>query len=274
MTGPAAGGDAAGGGLLLEASGISHSFVNAGGRFTLVVERFLLAARERVAVVGPSGCGKSTLLGLLGLALPPDPPSHGQASHGQSSHGQSSHGQAAPREPGRLCLDGQDALALWRRRAGDRLAELRGEAIGFVPQTGGLLPFLTLRENILLCQRITGRLAPRFVADLAACLGIAAQLESLPAQVAVGQRQRAAVARALAHRPRLLLADEPTASVHPTQADQILDLLSYVAERTGAGLVIATHDAARATAAGFRLAPCRPDATEPLTRLAYPGEAA
>ena len=220
---------------LLAARGLSRSFAAGTSRFTLTVDTISLYAGDCVAVAGPSGCGKSTLLGLLALALAPDP---------------------RPAPQSRLVLAGQDALALWRKRDGDGLARLRAGALGFVPQTAALLPFLSLRANILLPQQIIGRPDPDFAADLAAWLRIDDILDRRPSQVSVGQRQRAAVARALAHRPPLVLADEPTASVHPAQADEILDLLTHVVRHTGAALMITTHDADRAAASGFSIAPC------------------
>jgi len=228
--------------LTLRAEGISRSFAAAGSRFTLTVERFEVARGARVAVVGPSGCGKST---LLALALRPDA--------GDT-----------------LTLADIDALALWRAGQGDALAALRARHVGFVPQTGALLPFLSLRDNITLPQRILARFDGGRVAALAERLGIAAILDRMPAAVSVGQRQRAAVARALAHRPGVVLADEPTASVHPAQADEILDLLTQTAAEDGAGLVITTHDAARALAAGYAIAPCRPDEDAAQTRFCWP----
>ena len=219
----------------LRAERVSHSVAAGGSRFTLLIERFEVAAGARVAVVGPSGCGKSTLFALLALALRPDA------------------GDV-------LTLAGTDALALWRAGRGDALAALRGRSLGFVPQTGALLPFLSLRDNIALPQRILARPDPARVSALAERLGIAAILDRRPAAVSVGQRQRTAVARALAHRPAAVLADEPTASVHPAQADDILDLLARTATEDGAALVIATHDPARAKAAGYAVAPARPDA--------------
>ncbi len=167
-----------------------------------------------------------------------------------------------------LDLAGTDALSLWRTCQLDALAALRSQHLGFVPQTGSLLPFLTLRANIALPLRLQGRTDPVRVAQLAERLGIAAVLDRMPSSVSVGQRQRAAVARALVHRPGLVLADEPTASVHPTQADEILHLLTEAAE-DGTALVISTHDAARAQAAGFAIAPCRPDPALSLTRFAW-----
>ncbi len=163
-----------------------------------------------------------------------------------------------------------DALALWRADRGDALAALRARTVGFVPQTGALLPFLSLRENIVLPQRILGRPDPARVATLAERLGIAAILDRMPAAVSVGQRQRAAVARALAHRPSVILADEPTASVHPAQAVEILDLLTRTAAEDVAALVITTHDAQRALASGYALAPCQPEADAASTRFCWP----
>ena len=229
----------------LWAERVSRSVAAGGSRFTLLIERFEVASGARVAVVGPSGCGKSTLFALLALALRPDA------------------GEV-------LTLAGADALALWRAGRGDALAALRGRSLGFVPQTGALLPFLSLRDNIALPQRILARPDPARVSALAERLGIAAILDRRPAAVSVGQRQRAAVARALAHRPAAVLADEPTASVHPAQADDILDLLTRAATEDGAALVIATHDPARAQAAGYAIAPARPDADAAQTRFCWP----
>ena len=231
-------------GSLLTATGVSRSFQGGGTTFSLHVDQVVLQPGGKLAVVGPSGCGKSTLLGLLSLALRPD--------HADT-----------------LILNGVDAAELWRRGRVDALTALRSRCIGFVPQTSGLLPFLSIGENIALPQRILGRPDPGFVRDLAQALGIGDLLRRRPAEVSVGQRQRAAVARALSHRPPVLLADEPTASVHPAQADEILALLFDTTHALNAALVISTHDGERARTAGFALAPCRPDATASTTVFSW-----
>ena len=229
----------------LRAEGVARSIGVPGSRFSLVVDHFTICAGARVAVVGPSGCGKSTLLGLLALALRPD-------------------------TARALDIAGSDAMALWQSGAADALAALRSRRIGFVAQTGALLPFLTLRANIALPQAIGARPDRRWADALAERLGITAVLDRMPQAVSVGQRQRAAIARALVHRPALILADEPTASVHPAQADVVLALLCEAATEQGTALVITTHDAGRAQAAGFDLAPCDPAPSADATRIAYP----
>jgi putative ABC transport system ATP-binding protein len=229
---------------ILRARGVSRTFRGGGTEFTLIVDQIDLTQGSPVAVVGPSGCGKSTLLGLLSLALRPD-------------------------NADVLMLGGVDAAELWRRGCVDELTTLRSECIGFVPQTAGLLPFLTLGENIDLPQRILGRPDGNFLRAVAHGLGIGGLLERRPAEVSVGERQRAAVARALGHRPLILLADEPTAAVHPAQADEILALMSNLASESGAALAITTHDQVRAAAAGFAIAPCQPDANAAATRFAW-----
>jgi putative ABC transport system ATP-binding protein len=233
---------------ILVAQRLTRSF---GASFTLVVEELVLAPSSRLAVVGPSGCGKSTLLGMLSLALRPDSPT------------------PADRFKRRFDLFADDILALWRDNKRDQMAALRGARVGMVPQTAALLPFLTLRDNISVPQRLAGRPDPKFVARLAERLGIADILDRPPGTTSVGQRQRAAVARALAHRPSLVLADEPTAAVHPAQAESVLALLAETTTEAGAALVIATHDRRAAERAGFEIVACRPSADAARTELAW-----
>lgn len=224
--------------------------IGSGSRaFTLHLERLDIAPGDSVAITGPSGCGKSTLLGLLSLSLRPDAAAADVA----------------------LMVDGADAFALWQHGRGDDLADIRGRCLGYVPQTAALLSFLSLRANIALPQTISGRTDPAYIDEIAGWLGIADILDRRPAQVSVGQRQRAAIARALAHRPTIILADEPTASVHPSQADEILSLLHGLATQARSALVVTTHDVARAEAAGFAIAPCEPDPSGMSTSFHWSG---
>jgi putative ABC transport system ATP-binding protein len=232
----------------LAAWNLTRSYATGGTPFGVSIDRFALQQGERVAITGPSGCGKSTILALLAGALRPDEMTGG------------------------LMLDHKNALRLWQENALDKLAALRAMSIGFVPQTAALLPFLTLRDNIGLPLAILNRPDPRRVQGLADQLGLSGILDRRPAQVSVGQRQRAAIARALAHRPAIVLADEPTAAVHPAQADEVLELLTDAAKQDGAALVLVTHDPDRAAVAGYQMAPCQLDATAPLTRFAWPPE--
>jgi putative ABC transport system ATP-binding protein len=146
-----------------------------------------------------------------------------------------------------------DVGELWRTHAADTLAELRSRHIGYVLQYGGLLPYLTVRENIELSRRLLGLSTEDRAVDFADKLGIAAQLDKLPDALSVGQRQRAAIARALAHEPKIILADEPTAAVDPAHAERIFALLVELADVLGVTLIAATHAHDLARRAGLTL---------------------
>lgn len=156
-------------------------------RYSLVIPALALRAGEQVAIVGPSGCGKSTLLDLLALVLAPD-------------------------QAGRFEFNQQDIGGLWRAGQQSVLAALRSQYLGYVLQTGGLLGFLDVRGNIALSRQLLGLKDDGSVARLAEQLEISDQLAKKPSALSVGQRQRVSCARALAHAPQLVLADEPTAS--------------------------------------------------------------
>ena len=171
-----------------------------------------LAAGEFAAVLGPSGVGKSTLLNLVaGLALPAS---------------------------GRIEVLGTEVAALDEAAA----AEWRRRNLGFVFQQFHLLPHLTLAENVALPLALNGRRwTDEEVADLLGRLGLAGHADRYPRQLSGGQAQRAAITRALIHRPRLLLADELTGNLDEETAESVLDLLAEVVAESGATTLVVTH---------------------------------
>jgi len=199
--------------------------------FQLAVPQLEIRAGEQIAVLGQSGCGKSTLLDLLAMTLEPSTCEHFRFEPSTDS--------------------GTDVRQAWEDRRLDLLTGLRGRHIGYVLQTGGLLPFISVRENIELPRRVCGLAQDDTVQDLAERLQIASQLEKLPAALSVGQRQRVAVARALAHEPAVLIADEPTASLDPYTAGQVMELFVELAGQRGITLVVASHDWDGVTALGL-----------------------
>ncbi|MEX5539639.1 ABC transporter ATP-binding protein [Pseudomonas poae] len=211
-------------------------------RYSLVIPALALRAGEQVAIVGPSGCGKSTLLDLLALVLAPD-------------------------QAGQFEFHQQDIGGLWRADRQTALAALRSRHLGYVLQTGGLLGFLDVRGNIALPRQLLGLKDDGSVALLAEQLGIVDQLGKPPAALSVGQRQRVSCARALAHAPQLVLADEPTASLDPLNAERVMQALLDRAREQRAACVIATHDEPLARASGLPVCriSCRRDADGGVT---------
>lgn len=205
-------------------------------RYSLVIPALALRAGEQLAIVGPSGCGKSTLLDLLALVLAPD-------------------------QVGQFEFHQHDIVGLWRGDQQSALAALRSQHLGYVLQTGGLLGFLDVRGNIALSRQLLGLKDDGCVARLAEQLEISDQLAKKPAALSVGQRQRVSCARALAHAPQLVLADEPTASLDPLNAERVMQALLAQAREHRAACVIATHDEPLARASGLqvRRISCRRD---------------
>jgi putative ABC transport system ATP-binding protein len=190
--------------------------------FELHVRRFSLRAGEQLAVLGPSGCGKTTLLGLCGLASAPS----------------SSGGFLLHEAEGDPCA----VDALWQEGQHERLARLRALHFGFVLQTGGVLPFRSVRGNVELTQLLSGRPDPARVELLLERLDLAALAREAPARLSVGQRQRVGIARALAHRPGFVIADEPTAALDPGNAARVIRLLLDLTAEDGAALLLVSHD--------------------------------
>ena len=174
-----------------------------------------VARGEVVALVAPSGAGKSTLLHIAGLL---DTPDAGRVVHGG-------------REMGGLSD---------RARTEARRAE-----VGFIYQFHHLLPEFSALENIVLPQLANGvaqAVAEARGRDLLARVGVAARASHRPAQLSGGEQQRVAFCRALANRPRLLLADEPTGNLDPATSDQVFGALMELVRETGLSALIATHN--------------------------------
>ncbi|MBR6468037.1 MAG: ABC transporter ATP-binding protein [Desulfovibrio sp.] len=206
-------------------------------RYRLEIPAFAVRRGEAIALVGPSGCGKSTALDLLSCALRPD------------------HGERFVFAPAKEEL--RDVLACWENGGVNALAPVRMRYLGYVLQTGGLLPFLTARDNILLACKALGIVHERAeaVMEMARTLGIASLLGKYPAQLSVGERQRVAIARALAHRPTVVLADEPTAALDPAHSSLVMELVLQIARSEGVAVVMVSHDQEMARATGFKLVP-------------------
>jgi ABC-type lipoprotein export system ATPase subunit len=176
---------------------------------------FQLSAGETVAVVGPSGSGKSTLLNLLGALDAPD--------------------------AGEVLVAGADLAKL----DATGLAAFRNGTVGFIFQLHHLLPQCTVLENVLIPTLARKQEAPEGLRDRARRLldavGLGHRLDHRPGQISGGERQRAAVARALINQPRLLLADEPTGALDRDNAERLVELLAKLNEQEKVAIVMVTH---------------------------------
>ena len=192
--------------------------------FELHVPHFAVSPGQMVAVIGESGCGKSTLLDMLALIMAPTRVDRFEIIFEK--------------------LDAPlDIADLWARVDETALSALRRDLFGYVLQTGGLLPFLSVRQNICLPARIKGgEFFMSRIDALAHRLGVSGCLERMPAALSIGQRQRVAILRALAHQPRLVLADEPTAAVDKARARVIMDDMHRLARDEAVAVVVVTHD--------------------------------
>lgn len=171
---------------------------------------------EKIAIVGPSGSGKSTLLQILGCL---DAPTSGN-----------------------YYLDGIDVAAL----NDDQLSQLRGQKIGFVFQAFHLFPRMTLAENVALPLLYQGVAAEERIARAQAALtqvNLSHRQDHKPHELSGGEKQRGAIARAMVHRPPLILADEPTGNLDPSVKSEILDYLSSLNREHNVTIVLVTHDA-------------------------------
>ena len=174
-----------------------------------------LAPGEIVALVGQSGAGKSSLLHIAGLLEAPT--------------------------SGEVTIEGEAAGQLPERRR----TEIRRNALGFVYQFHHLLPEFTAEENVAMPRRIAGASREESAAEakrLLALVGLAERMDHRPAQLSGGEQQRVAMARALANRPRVLLADEPTGNLDTRTADGVFEMLVALVRSEGLSALIATHN--------------------------------
>jgi len=176
-----------------------------------------IAPGEVVALRGPSGSGKTTLLNVIACILDPS--------------------------GGRMSLDGEVVFdGKWLRQD---LRRLRLEKIGFIFQFHNLLPFLNAIDNVALVLQLAGYEpadARKRAVDLLDYLEVGRRKDAFPAKLSGGEAQRVAIARALANRPRIILADEPTAALDSKRAQIVMDLLRKLAVDQNAAVIAVTHD--------------------------------
>ncbi|OHC82457.1 MAG: ABC transporter [Rhodospirillales bacterium RIFCSPLOWO2_12_FULL_67_15] len=209
---------APGGSPLVELRGISKHFGEGETRVDALSEVTLeVHPGTVVGLIGPSGSGKSTLLNIIGCILEPS--------------------QGLMRLDGDVVYDGR-----WLR---SDLRRLRLDKVGFIFQFHNLLPFLDSTENVAVVLDLAGFEAAAARAraiELLDYLEVGRRKEAMPAKLSGGEAQRVAIARALANRPRIILADEPTAALDSGRAGIVMDLLRKVAVEQAAAVLVVTHD--------------------------------
>jgi len=203
---------------LVEIRGISKHFGEGEARVDALRDVTLtINAREVVGLLGPSGSGKSTLLNAIACILEPD--------------------------GGWMRLDGE--VVYDNRWLRGNLRRLRLDKIGFIFQSHNLLPFLNCTDNVALVLTLAGwkmNAAAARAHELLTYLQVEHRAAAMPGQLSGGEAQRVAIARALANRPRIILADEPTAALDSARAGIVMDLLHKLAVDQDAAIIAVTHD--------------------------------
>ena len=201
---------------VMQVQGLTRSFEQGGVRIDVLRGVDLeIRPGEIVALLGPSGSGKSTMLQAIGLL--------------EGGFG------------GRIEIAGKDATAL----NGDQRTALRRDHIGFVYQFHHLLPDFSAMENVILPQLVAGKgqqEAEARAMELLQALGLGERLHHRPSQLSGGEQQRVAVARALANKPELVLADEPTGNLDEVTADKVFAQFLQLVRGEGSAAIVATHN--------------------------------
>ena len=177
------------------------------------IEEFKVRTRERIAIMGPSGCGKSTFIHLVAGLLKP--------------------------QKGTIKIKNQDITKLeeWK------IDRLRGQSLGIVFQRLHLLPSISILDNLLLAQKLARTTVDRESAmELLKRLDLEEWINKFPHHLSQGQAQRAAIARAVIHKPALVIGDEPTSALDDDNAQEAIRLLNELSENVGFALLIVTHD--------------------------------
>ena len=210
--------------MLLNVTDLHKSYAGPDGALPILQGiDMTLNAGETLALTGESGSGKSTLLHLVGGLDQTD--------------------------SGTVEIDGIDIGAL--DDAGR--AAVRRDKVGVVFQQFNLIPSLTVASNIAFQARLGGREDRAWITDLAGRMGLADQMDKYPEQLSGGQQQRVAIARTLAAKPQLILADEPTGNLDEATADTVMDLMLSLAGEANAALLMVTHSERLAARMGRRL---------------------
>jgi len=206
---------------ILDIQDLQVSRGRVGQSYEVVLDALHLESGDVAAIVGASGCGKSTLLEAIGLLLEPS--------------------QVVRFQIGSFDLSRDMQNNRVEREA--RWASIRQHCLGFVPQSGGLLPFLNVRNNIDLPRQLAGMVGPDpLLEEVIERLRLGSLMKRSPAQLSIGERQRVSFVRAIAHRPKLLLADEPTAALDPILAKELFALIVEIARDFNIAALIVTHE--------------------------------